>query len=158
VPKPLVVFDCVIFVQALIKKSGPAARCLELFERESLFSLAVSRETLSELRNVLSRSELRQEFSLITDEKVSQLIDLLLFKGNLFRNVPRRIRFPRDAADEAYLNLAISTGATFLVTRDTDLLDLMRWDTEESRDFQRRFRHLKILDPTSFLREITPSA
>ncbi|PYS62590.1 MAG: hypothetical protein DMF76_08735 [Acidobacteria bacterium] len=132
-PKPLVVFDCVIFVQALIKKSGPAARCLELFERESLFSLAVSRETLSELQNVLSRSELRQEFSLITDEKVSQLIDLLLFKGNLFRNV-------------------------FLVTRDTDLLDLMRWDTEESRDFQRRFRHLKILDPTSFLREITPSA
>jgi len=100
-----------------------------------LFSLAVSRETLSELRDVLSRSELRQEFSLITDEKVSQLIDLLLFKGNLFRNVPRRISFPRDAADEAYLNLAIATGATFLVTRDTDLLDLMRWDTEESRDF-----------------------
>ena len=108
---------------------------MELFERESLFSLAVSRETLSELRDVLSRSELRQEFSLITDEKVSQLIDLLLFKGNLFRNVPRRISFPRDAADEAYLNLAIATGATFLVTRDTDLLDLMRWDTEESRDF-----------------------
>jgi len=131
---------------------------LELFERESLFSLAVSRETLSELRDVLSRSELRQEFSLITDEKVSQLIDLLLFKGNLFRNVPRRISFPRDAADEAYLNLAIATGATFLVTRDTDLLDLMRWDTEESRDFQQRFRHLKILDPTSFLREITLSA
>jgi len=123
-----------------------------------LFSLAVSRETLSELRDVLSRSELRQEFSLITDEKVSQLIDLLLFKGNLFRNVPRRISFPRDAADEAYLNLAIATGATFLVTRDTDLLDLMRWDTEESRDFQQRFRHLKILDPTSFLREITLSA
>lgn len=131
---------------------------MELFERESLFSLAVSRETLSELRDVLSRSELRQEFSLITDEKVSQLIDLLLFKGNLFRNVPRRISFPRDAADEAYLNLAIATGATFLVTRDTDLLDLMRWDTEESRDFQQRFRHLKILDPTSFLREITLSA
>src|SRR5437667_4851075 len=100
-----------------------------------LVSLAVSRETLSELRDVLSRSELRQVFSLITDEKVSQLIDLLLFKGNLFRNVPRRIRFPRDVADEAYLNLAIATGATYLVTRDTDLLDLMRWDTEESRDF-----------------------
>ena len=48
---------------------------------------------------------------------------------------------------------AIEAGAQFLVTRDHDLLDLMR-DTEEGRDFKSRFRQLKILDPLAFLKEI----
>jgi len=30
----------------------------------------------------------------------------------------------------------------------------MRWDTEEGREFQKRFRFLKIVDPVTFLNEI----
>jgi len=61
VPEPLAVFDCVVFLQGLIKQSGPAATCLEHFE-EGRFLLAVSPEILAELRDVLSRSSLRQSF------------------------------------------------------------------------------------------------
>lgn len=75
-------------------------------------------------------------------------------KTTLFRKVPKRFVYPRDPDDEPYLNLAIEAGAQFLVTRDRDLLDLMRANTEEGRDFQRRFRELKILDPVAFLKEI----
>ena len=155
-PEPLVVFDCVVFLQGLIKESGPAVTCIERFERGRI-SLAVSQEILSELHDVLFRSSLRQSFPILTEEKAERLIGLLLLKGRLFRSVPTRFELPRDPDDEPYLNLAIEAGAQFLVTRDRDLLDLMRWDTEEGRSFQSRFRELRILDPVAFLREIEPS-
>jgi putative PIN family toxin of toxin-antitoxin system len=138
VPELSVVFDCVVFLQGLIKESGPAVTCLERFEH-GRFLLAVSPELVDELYDVLYRSSLRQTFSLLTKEKADRLIEVLLLRGKLFRNVPRRFELPRDPDDEAYLNLAIEARARFLVTRDRDLLDLMRWDTKEGRDFQTRF-------------------
>jgi putative PIN family toxin of toxin-antitoxin system len=153
VPKPLVVFDCVVFLQSLIKESGPAVTCLNRFE-QGRFRLAVSPEILAELHDVLSRSGLRQTFALLTKEKTDRLIDLLLLKAELFRHVPRRFELPRDPDDEPYLNLAIEAEARFLVTRDRDLLDLMRWDTVEGRDFHSRSRKLRILDPVAFLTAI----
>jgi predicted nucleic acid-binding protein len=59
VPELLVIFDCVVFLQGLIKASGPAVTCLKHFE-EGRFELAVSPETLAELRDVLTRSSLRK--------------------------------------------------------------------------------------------------
>jgi predicted nucleic acid-binding protein len=109
---------------------------------------------VAELHDVLYRSSLRQSFPLLTNEKAEQLIELLLFKGKLFRNVTRLFELPRDPDDEPYLNLAIESNARFLVTRDRDLLDLMRWDTKQGRDFQSLFPELKILDPVVFLKEI----
>lgn len=154
--EPLVVFDCVVFLQGLIKESGPAVTCIERFEQGRI-ALAISPDVLTELNDVLSRSSLRQSFPLLTEDKVERLIELLLLKGTLFRAVPKRFELPRDPDDEPYLNLAIEAGAQFLVTGDRDLLDLMRWDTEEGRIFQSRFRELRILDPVAFLREIEPT-
>ena len=151
-PNPLVVLDCVVFLQGLIKESGPAVTC-KRFE-EGRFRIAVSPETLAELRDVLSRSSLRQRFPLITKEKTDRLIELVILKGRLFRKVSKRFELPRDPDDEPYVNLAIEAGAQFLVTRDRDLLSLMSWDTEEGRNFQTHFRQLRILDPVAFLQEI----
>jgi predicted nucleic acid-binding protein len=100
---------------------------------------------------VLSRSQLRQDFPLLTDEKVEQLLELLLLKSKLLHNVPRRFELPRDPNDEPYLNAAIEAGAQFLVSRDRDLLDLMDWNTREGRDFRSRFPQLRILTPVEFL-------
>lgn len=152
-PELIVVFDCVVFLQGLIKESGPAVTCLERIE-QGRFRLAVSPETMAELRDVLYRSSLRQSFPLLTNNKADQLIELLLLKGKLFRKVTRLFELPRDPDDEPYLNLAIESNARFLVTRDRDLLDLMRWDTKEGSDFQSLFPELKILDPVAFLKEI----
>jgi len=156
VREPLVVFDCVVFLQGLIKESGPAVTCIERFEQGRI-ALAISPDVLTELNDVLSRSSLRRSFPLLTEDKIERLIELLLLKGTLFRTVPKRFELPRDPDDEPYLNLALEAGAQFLVTRDRDLLDLMRWDTEEGRIFQSRFRELRILDPVAFLREIEPT-
>lgn len=149
----LVVFDCVVFVQGLISEAGPAVRCLELFEQGKI-SVATSREILAEIQEVLSRSTLRNSYPRLTEERVSQLVDFLLRRGKLFRKVKRRYDYPRDPYDEAYINLALEAKAHFLITRDNDMLDLMKWEREEGREFQKRFRKLRIVNPVEFLAEV----
>jgi predicted nucleic acid-binding protein len=50
------------------------------------------------------------------------------------------------------INLAIEVSATFLISRDKDLLDLIG-----DPDFRQRFPHLTILDPPAFLRALFSS-
>lgn len=144
------VFDCGVFLQGLISKSGPAVACLELVEQEKI-KLVTSEDTLAEIKDVLSRSRLREKNPDLTDEKVEQLIEMLLEKGEFIKKVPQHFEFSRDPNDEPYINLAIEANAVFLVSRDNDLLDLMTGYTDECKDFRRRFRKLKIVDPVEFL-------
>lgn len=72
--------------------------------------------------------------------------------------VKKRFDYPRDPDDEPYLNLAIEVGADYLISRDNDLLDLMKWEKEEGREFQKRFRFLKIVSPEEFLRVMEQNA
>ncbi len=145
-----VVFDCGVFLQGLISRSGPAVACLELIEREKI-KLVISEETLAEIKDVLLRSRLRLKNPNLTDEKVEKLIEMLLEKGEFIKKVPRHFTYSRDPNDEPYINLAIEANAVFLVSRDNDLLDLMTDYTDECKDFRRRFRKLKIVNPVKFL-------
>lgn len=145
-----VVFDCGVFLQGLISKSGPAVACLELIEQEKI-KLVISEDILAEIKDVLSRPRLRDRNPDLTDEKVEQLIEMLLEKGEFFEDVPQHFEFSRDRNDEPYINLAIEADAVFLVSRDNDLLDLMTGYTDECKDFRRRFRELKIVNPVEFL-------
>jgi putative PIN family toxin of toxin-antitoxin system len=49
-----VVFDCNVFVQALVGRPGPAAQCLRLAETDQI-QLFTSRQVLAEIEDVLSR-------------------------------------------------------------------------------------------------------
>jgi putative PIN family toxin of toxin-antitoxin system len=149
--KYIVVFDTNVFVQALTSKGGPAVRCLEYFEQGRI-TLAVSRATLEEIEDVLSRSHFRLKYPWLTDESVAALLERLMYRGIYVRQVPQHFTYPRDPDDEPYLNLAIEIAADYLVSRDRDMLDLMLWEREEGREFQKRFRSLKIVAPDEFLR------
>jgi uncharacterized protein len=148
--KYLVIFDTVTLVQSLINPNGPAAKCFAYFEQGRI-SVAVSRDTLAEVREVFARPRLRNRFRQLTDEKVTGLMELLTYKGHYLRRVRKYFSYPRDPDDEPYLNLAIEVGADYLISRDSDLLDLMSWEQEEGRAFQRRFSFLKIVTPVEFL-------
>lgn len=149
--KYLVVFDTVALVQSAISSTGAAARCFSYFEQGKI-SVAVSRATLREVKEVLLRPEIRQRFLHLTDEKVSWLVDFLLDEGIYMRTIPKHYTYPRDPKDEPQLNLAIEVKADYLISRDRDLLDLMNWNQEAGREFQQRFRFLKIITPEEFLR------
>ena len=154
--KYLVVFDTVALVQRVISPEGNAAKCFAYFE-EGVIAVAVSRATLKELKDVLSRSYIRDRFPHITDAMVTWLSDLLLEEGEYRRNVPRHFTYPRDPKDEPPINLAIEVNAHYLISRDRDLLDLMDWNKPDGREFQRRFRFLKIVKPEEFLQVMSDS-
>ncbi|MFN0124233.1 MAG: putative toxin-antitoxin system toxin component, PIN family [Blastocatellia bacterium] len=147
----LVVFDTVAIVQGVINPKGAAGKCLACFHAGEI-AVAISRAALREISDVLSRPALRDRFPQITDEKVVWLTGKLLDEGLYVRNVPSHFTYPRDPKDEPYINLAIEVAADFLVSRDHDLLDLMDWHREEGREFQKRFRALRMVTPEEFLR------
>ncbi|MGI8467540.1 MAG: putative toxin-antitoxin system toxin component, PIN family [Pyrinomonadaceae bacterium] len=149
-----VVFDCMIFLQGLIKERGTAVDCVEAFEKGAV-ELFVSEEILREIADVLSRPKLQARFSLLTKERADRLLQTLRRKATLIKNVPQLFGYPRDPKDEKYINLAIFAKAAFLVSRDNDLLDLMTDFTDEAKEFRQRFRWLKVIEPQEFLQIIT---
>jgi putative PIN family toxin of toxin-antitoxin system len=148
-----VVFDCMIYLQATASESSPAAALLRMVD-DSTISLFVTDEILDEVRDVLSRPKIRQKNPRITDERVNALLTRLAEQGTLIENVPKYFSYERDPKDERYVNLAVEANAAYLVSRDSDLLDLMREDLAGSRDFRQQFPALMILNPVAFLRQM----
>jgi uncharacterized protein len=153
--QPRVVFDTMVYLQAVGSGRGAAYAALQRFEAGD-FRLFVSRETLEEVRNVLSRPEIRRKLSLLTDERVAAFMGRLESKATLIDPVPRRVLYQRDPKDEPVLNLAIEARADYLVTRDNDLLDLMREDYSGAAALRSQFPGLIILEPVTFLASLPP--
>lgn len=151
--RPRVVFDCMIYLQATASESSPAAALLRMLD-DSTISLFVSNDILDEVRDVLSRPKIRQKNHRITDERVDALLTRLAEKGTLLESVAKHFSYERDPKDEKYINLAVEADATYLVSRDNDLLDLMREDLAGSKDFRQQFPTLTILNPIAFLRQM----
>lgn len=145
-----VVFDCMIYLQSIIRDSGPAAELLRLIEGNE-FKLHISMEILEEVQNVLSRPRIRQKNPQITNQRIEVFIRKLMSNATVSESVPQHFNYVRDPKDEKYLNLAIEINADYLVTRDNDLLDLITSDDIESKDFRNQFPQVKIIDPINFL-------
>lgn len=56
--------------------------------------------------------------------------------------------------DEMYINLAIVANATYLVSRDKDLLDLVTTSTDVARQFRLRYPFLRIMKAADFINTI----
>jgi putative PIN family toxin of toxin-antitoxin system len=154
--KPVVVFDCVVCLQGAARESGPAGACLGLMKNGQI-TVCVSESTLTELADVLDRPKTRQRFKTLTPGRVETFLRELRNTAVLVEQVPEAFTYPRDPDDELYVNLSLAAGATYLVTWDADLLDLMKENPEGSA-FRSRFPGLRILTPVDFLRELAPPA
>lgn len=139
-----------IFVQAAARPSGPASACFDLVTDGHL-DLFVSGEILNEVTNVLSRSKLRRRFTSLTDTIVEGFVQHIQDNSTLVPNVPLLFDYPRDPKDEKYINLAAYVKADFLVTRDSDLLDLTTGIDIKSKEFRQRFRNLRVVEPVEFI-------
>ena len=154
--KPRAVFDCNVLLQAAAREKSIAAKCLRSAESGRI-QLFVSKEIIAEVEDVLNRPEMRAHFRDLTDEVVGAFLKRLQKLSTTVRRVPKKFSYSRDEDDEPYINLAVAASADFIVSRDKDLLNLMTGHTEECKDFRRRFRPLKVIDPVEFLREIESS-
>ena len=154
---PSVVFDCNVFIQGVANRRSAARAALRLlFDGE--ISLFVSEAILREVRDVFGRPELRRKLPAISDRIVNALLVTIERKAILLSNVPEEYHYERDPGDEIYLNLAIVANASYLISHDNDLLDLMRNDTEVARRFRVQYPFLRILTAADFVRKMKSPA
>lgn len=145
------VFDCMIYLQAAAAphRSHPcfgavlAGRC----------ELCLSAPTLAEVRAVLHRPALRQKFRLLTQAGVDDFLANVKATATFLEQVPAVFQLPRDPKDEKWIDLSISAGASYLVTRDKDLLDL-NLSSPEGTALAELAPSLKVLEPCPFLEAI----
>jgi putative PIN family toxin of toxin-antitoxin system len=154
--RPRVVFDCNVLLQAAAREKSVAAKCLNLAE-SGLIQLCVSREVLAEVEDVLNRPEIRAHFPDLSDEIVGAFLKRLAKLSVLVRLIPKKFSYPRDEDDESYINLAVEVGADFIISRDRDLLDLMTGHADECKEFRQRFRSLRVVEPSEFLKLLEES-
>ena len=147
-----VVFDCMIFVQALLSPGGPAGSCLSLCEASNV-RLICSRTTLAEVRRIIDRPNIRKRRPQLTDTVIRNFIIRILQVVEISAEPQRRFPYPRDPDDEPYLNLAIAENADYLVSRDNDLLDLAKPDNSDGLRLRQEAPNLRIVDPIEFLRD-----
>ncbi len=145
------VFDCMIYVQGAARTRNPANACFELVESGAV-ELYLSQEILAEIEDVLTRAKLRKRFSTLTDEMVEAFLIDIKSKSEILENVSRAFQYLRDPKDEKYINLAVEVEADYIVSRDNVLLDLMTGYDHSSKEFRQKFKKLKIVTPTDFLK------
>lgn len=148
------VFDCNIFLQALLNPQGIAAKCFDL-ARNGKINLFISEDTIAEVRNVLFRPNILAKFPDISTENVEAFIESITEIAHFEKHIPKAFKFQRDPKDEIIIDLALFCKADFIVTRDKDLLDLMSEFSVEAKEFRQKSRPLKIVEPLEFLDIIT---
>jgi uncharacterized protein len=153
--KTRVVFDCMIFLQAAVNKTGPAAACIDKADGE--VELCLSPEIVTEIQEVLSRPRIQKRFRTLTPERVAEFLGQLERIAVLIAEVPNEFVLPRDPKDSKYLNLAITAAAKLIVSRDNDLLDLMTGTDADAQTFRTAHPDIRILDPVEFLRTFEPT-
>lgn len=144
--RPTIVCDTGVFLQAALRPEGPAGRLLSLLDVGRV-RVVLSDEGLRELIDVLHQPSIRAKNPRLTDAQVAAMLQRLRTLCDLQPDAHLEFRYKRDPDDEPILNLAIASGASFLVSRDNDLLDLA-----DDPDFAARYPRLTILDPVAFLR------
>lgn len=149
-----VVFDCNVFVQALLNPVGAAGVCMQ-YALDGVVSLSLSPYVLAEIRDIPTKpTPMRLG---ITPPKVERLIANLTAVSTLIDHVPEVYEHPIDADDAHYVNLARAAGAAIIVSRDRHLLGLGDPAKPWSADFRGRFPELRVITPEEMLHMLRPT-
>jgi len=150
---PRAVFDCVVLLQAAGSPAGPAARCVAAVDQGTV-TLCISDEAMAEIGEVLERPGVRRNFRHLTDERVAAFLGWLRGVAVRVDPVPNVFTLTRDPDDSKYLNLAVAAGATVVVSRDNDLLDLMTGTDPNAVKFRTDHPEIAVLEPATFLQTL----
>ncbi len=112
------VIDTGVLVSALIRHQGIAGQVLQAL-RDGRFALVYSVPMLTELVEVLSRSKIRQKYSIRAGD-ITALVYLVRLRGELI-NPTRTIHACRDPKDDVVIATAVAAHAEYIVTNDRDL-------------------------------------
>ncbi|MBC8141315.1 MAG: putative toxin-antitoxin system toxin component, PIN family [Armatimonadetes bacterium] len=150
-PKPLVIYNTGVVLQATLTPQSVAEKTLSMAEF-GMVQAVMSNRLRSEYEDVLRRLALLPKYQKFLDEEIvsAQLecVDKII---RLVPNAPEQIEYPRDPDDAPTINLAICYEVDFVLARDKDLLAL---DTDPV--LRKRSPKLRVVDPVTFLQIILP--
>ena len=122
---PKAVYDTVILLQAVTNPDGPSWAALALADSGRV-QIVASEATLKEAEEVFAPPpSVRKRFATLDDQRAGEFLGVYRHMAEIMEVVPRTVSLERDHKDEPFLDLAVESGATDLVTRDKDMLDLM---------------------------------
>ncbi|MEI6728765.1 MAG: putative toxin-antitoxin system toxin component, PIN family [bacterium] len=138
----LVTLDTSVIISAFIGNLGPAAQILKYF-KESKIDLALSVETLRELKQTIAKPSIKA-LKNYNSRAMAKFIPQYKHKSQNFilENVVGISIKSRDATDNVFLDLASISGSKYLVSLDKDLLVVKNTNTFE------------IIDPWQLLNEL----
>jgi uncharacterized protein len=112
------VFDTNVLVSALLFTNSSPRKAFEL--ALDIGTIMISKATIDELNNVLSRPKFERY---ISQTKRENFLSSLVQKSTLIE-IREKIKECRDPKDNKFLELAINGKATAIITGDQDLLIL----------------------------------
>ncbi len=133
------VLDSTILVSSFLTEGGVAFKILQS-AREEKFQWYCTEVILQETRRVLLQEQrLRTKYH-YTDEQVEVFINASRASSLMVAELPTVKIIARDPQDDPVVACALAAQATYIVTRDKDLLDLQS------------YQGITILTPEEFLR------
>jgi putative PIN family toxin of toxin-antitoxin system len=120
------VLDTNVVVSGIIKEEGPAGQILRLLVQERKFTSVTSVEILAEIREVLLRPKVRKYHGW-TDEQIDTFV-IFLYAQSLVTEGKLRVNVAKDPSDNKFLSCAREANAEYLVSGDTDLLELKEYE------------------------------
>lgn len=127
------VFDTNTFVSAILSPKSTNAQAIVL--AENIGKIVFSSETFLELSEVLLRKKFDKYFTI---KFRSELLERVFLRYN-FVEPSIKITECRDFKDNKFLELAVESKASYVISGDTDLLEL------------NPFRDIKILNARDFI-------
>lgn len=129
----MIVFDASSVVSAALREDSVPERALLRAEETDVFAL--SAEVDAEIASVLERPRFA---TAVSAARRAYILDVLR-DGAVWFNPAERVTDCRDAKDNKYLELALTSGAWAVISGDADLLVLHPW------------RGVQILRPADYL-------
>ena len=154
---PLVVYDCMIYLQAVTNPKGPAGRCIALAFTGAV-RLVGGHAIRAEVADVLTRPRTARKFPDLTPAVAQGFLTRIEQVVEVVDPIPEVFTLRRDPKDSIYLNLAIAAGAKLVVSRDNDLLDLMTGTDPDAVAFRAGWPDIAVVDPPTFLQTVAPPA
>ena len=139
------VFDTNVILQGILSPDGPAAVCVSLAFNGDI-QLITTNEILSEIEDVISRPRLTAKYPQLLGDRRIHIVEKMREFAAVVARPPSIYRLERDRSDEVFIDLALTYGVDYLLSRDRDILDLSR-----DYDFRSTYPGLTVVSPVGFL-------
>ncbi len=120
----LAVLDTNIFISAQITPKSNAGKILEEWELGNL-EIVISLELLAEIKQAFAYPKV-QKYITLTDQELEKYITRIELHSQLVDISETMVEVPTDKNDNHVLATLIASGADWLVSGDSDLLNLQK--------------------------------